>query len=50
MAFQSEQKMKSQILSALGTEQLFRLLSDPDVNILMKLSYTDLSRRSLDKE
>ncbi|KAK2141288.1 hypothetical protein LSH36_1127g00056 [Paralvinella palmiformis] len=36
MAFQAEQKVKSQILNALGPEHLFRLLSDPDVNILMK--------------
>ena len=36
MTFQAEQKIKSQIIDALGTEQLFRLLSDPDPNILMK--------------
>uniref|UniRef100_T1J6L0 Armadillo repeat-containing protein 8 n=1 Tax=Strigamia maritima TaxID=126957 RepID=T1J6L0_STRMM len=36
MAFQAEQKIKSQILNALGTEHLFRLLSDPDINVLMK--------------
>ncbi|XP_059488558.1 armadillo repeat-containing protein 8-like isoform X2 [Neocloeon triangulifer] len=36
MAFQAEQKIKSQILKALGTEQIFRLLSDPEVNVLMK--------------
>ncbi|XP_066264107.1 armadillo repeat-containing protein 8-like isoform X4 [Branchiostoma lanceolatum] len=36
MAFQAEQKVKSQILAALGTDQLFKLLSDPDVNVLMK--------------
>ncbi|XP_035661566.1 armadillo repeat-containing protein 8-like isoform X1 [Branchiostoma floridae] len=36
MAFQAEQKVKSQILVALGTDQLFKLLSDPDVNVLMK--------------
>ena len=36
MAFQAEQKVKSQSLNALGPEHLFRLLSDPDVNILMK--------------
>ncbi|XP_013393679.1 armadillo repeat-containing protein 8 isoform X2 [Lingula anatina] len=36
MTFQAEEKVKSQILTALGTDQLFRLLSDPDVNVLMK--------------
>ncbi|XP_064646417.1 armadillo repeat-containing protein 8-like isoform X2 [Lineus longissimus] len=36
MAFQAEQKIKSQILYSLGTEQLFRLLSDQDVQVLMK--------------
>ncbi len=36
MAFQADQKVKSLILSALGTDQLFRLLSDPDTTILMK--------------
>lgn len=36
MAFQAEQKIKSQILATLGTDQIFRLLSDPEVDILMK--------------
>ncbi|RZF32139.1 hypothetical protein LSTR_LSTR004002 [Laodelphax striatellus] len=36
MAFQAEQKIKSQILNTLGTDQIFRLLSDPQVNVLMK--------------
>lgn len=36
MAFQAEQKIKSQILNTLGTDQIFRLLSDPEVNVLMK--------------
>lgn len=36
MAFQADQKIKSQILSSLGTEQIFRLLSDSEVNVLMK--------------
>ncbi|XP_077071202.1 armadillo repeat-containing protein 8 isoform X1 [Siphateles boraxobius] len=36
MAFQADQKVKVEIVRALGTEQLFRLLSDPDVNVLMK--------------
>lgn len=36
MAFQADQKVKSQILNKLGTEQIFRLLSDSEVNVLMK--------------
>ena len=36
MAFQAEQKVKGQILTCLGTDQLFRLLADTDVNVLMK--------------
>jgi len=36
MAFQAEQKIKSQILNTLGTDQIFRLLSDSDINVLMK--------------
>ncbi|XP_045177690.1 armadillo repeat-containing protein 8-like isoform X1 [Mercenaria mercenaria] len=36
MTFQVEQKVKSQVVEAIGTEQLFRLLSDPDANIVMK--------------
>ncbi|XP_075213314.1 armadillo repeat-containing protein 8-like isoform X3 [Lycorma delicatula] len=36
MAFQAEQKIKSQILNTLGTDQIFRLLSDPQVDVLMK--------------
>ncbi|KAL6485252.1 hypothetical protein MHYP_G00072970 [Metynnis hypsauchen] len=36
MAFQADQKVKVEIMRALGTEQLFRLLSDPDTNVLMK--------------
>ncbi|KAL4217467.1 Armadillo repeat-containing protein 8 [Mactra antiquata] len=36
MTFQVEQKVKSQVVDAIGTEQLFRLLSDPDANIVMK--------------
>ncbi|XP_028923923.1 armadillo repeat-containing protein 8 isoform X1 [Ornithorhynchus anatinus] len=36
MAFQAEQKIKADILRGLSTEQLFRLLSDSDVNVLMK--------------
>lgn len=36
MAFQAEQKIKCQILSTLGTNQIFTLLSDSHNNILMK--------------
>ncbi|KAK3922499.1 Armadillo repeat-containing protein 8 [Frankliniella fusca] len=36
MAFQAEQKIKSQILNTLGTDQMFRLLSDSEVDVLMK--------------
>ncbi|KAM9851273.1 armadillo repeat-containing protein 8 [Aulostomus maculatus] len=36
MAFQADQKVKVEIVQCLGTEQLFRLLSDPDTNVLMK--------------
>ena len=36
LAFQAEMKIKSQILNSLGTEQLFALLSDPNVSVLMK--------------
>ncbi|XP_019723257.1 armadillo repeat-containing protein 8 isoform X1 [Hippocampus comes] len=36
MAFQADQKVRVEIVQCLGTEQLFRLLSDPDGNVLMK--------------
>ncbi|KAG5874974.1 hypothetical protein JTB14_026375 [Gonioctena quinquepunctata] len=36
LAFQAEQRLKSQILTALGTDQIFRLLADPDTKVLMK--------------
>lgn len=36
MAFQAEQKIKTSILTTLETDQIFRLLSDPDVDVLMK--------------
>ncbi|XP_018336803.1 armadillo repeat-containing protein 8 isoform X2 [Agrilus planipennis] len=36
LAFQSEQRVKSQILTALGTDQIFRLLADSDTGVLMK--------------
>lgn len=36
LAFQAEQRVKSQILNALGTDQIFRLLADSDTRVLMK--------------
>lgn len=36
MAFQAEQRVKSQILITLGTDQIFRLLADNDTQVLMK--------------
>ncbi|KAK3863279.1 hypothetical protein Pcinc_018954 [Petrolisthes cinctipes] len=36
MAFQAEHRVKMSILHHLGTDQIFRLLSDTDVHILMK--------------
>lgn len=36
LAFQAEQMVKSQILNALGTDQIFRLLADSDTRVLMK--------------
>lgn len=36
MAYQADEDLKTQILNRLGTDQIFRLLSDSDVNILMK--------------
>lgn len=36
VAFQAEQKIKADILRSLSTEQLFPLLSDSDLNVLMK--------------
>ncbi|XP_053646914.1 armadillo repeat-containing protein 8 isoform X1 [Cherax quadricarinatus] len=36
MAFQAEHRVKVSILHHLGTDQIFRLLSDTDVHILMK--------------
>ncbi|KAF8771350.1 Armadillo repeat-containing protein 8 [Argiope bruennichi] len=36
MAFQADHKIKAQILTILGSEHLFSLLSDPDVDVLMK--------------
>ncbi|XP_060519249.1 armadillo repeat-containing protein 8-like [Cylas formicarius] len=36
LAFQAEQRVKSQILTTLGTDQIFRLLADSDTRVLMK--------------
>lgn len=36
LAFQAEQRVKSQILTALGTVQIFKLLADSDTRVLMK--------------
>ena len=36
VAFQADQRVKSQILSSLGTDQIFRLLSDSEVTVVMK--------------
>ena len=36
LAFQADQRVKSQILSSVGTHQLFHLLSDRDIGVLMK--------------
>ncbi|KAJ8672058.1 hypothetical protein QAD02_003317 [Eretmocerus hayati] len=36
VAFQAEQRVKSQILTSLGTDQIFRLLADSELPILMK--------------
>ncbi|CAH1790086.1 unnamed protein product [Owenia fusiformis] len=36
MTFQADHKIKTQILNALGTDQLFCLLSDSNVDVLMK--------------
>jgi len=36
MAFQADQRIKAQIMGALGTDQVFRLLSDSEVHVVMK--------------
>merc|ERR1711970_1208840 len=36
MAFQAEQRIKSQIMTTLGTDQVFRLLSDTEMQVVMK--------------
>jgi hypothetical protein len=36
MAFQAEQRIKVQIMTTLGTDQVFRLVSDTDIHVVMK--------------
>jgi len=36
MAFQAEQRIKTQIMTTLGTDQVFRLLSDTEIHVVMK--------------
>ena len=36
MAFQAEQNIKIQIMTQLGPDQVFRLLSDEDNNVVLK--------------
>ncbi len=36
MAFQAEQRIKVQIIKTLGSDQIFRLLGDQDINVVMK--------------
>lgn len=36
LTFQVEQKVKTKVVESIGTDQLFRLLSDSDANIVMK--------------
>ncbi len=36
MAFQSDQRIKVQIITALGSDQIFRLLSDSNIDVTMK--------------
>lgn len=36
MSFNAEQKIKSQIMTTLGTDQVFRLLSDTEIQVVMK--------------
>ena len=36
MAFQAEERIKIQIIKSLGSDQIFRLLSDQDINVVMK--------------
>ena len=36
MAFQADQRIKVQIITALGSDQIFRLLSDQDIDVVMK--------------
>jgi hypothetical protein len=36
LSFNSEQRIKSHIMTTLGTDQVFRLLSDPGIQVVMK--------------
>jgi len=36
LSFNSEQRIKSQIMTTLGTDQIFRLLSDTEIQVVMK--------------
>lgn len=36
MAFQADQRIKVQIITTLGSDQIFRLLSDQDIDVVMK--------------
>lgn len=36
MAFQADQRVKALIMKTLGSDQVFRLLSDQDMNVVMK--------------
>jgi hypothetical protein len=36
MAFRTEQNVRVQIIAALGSDEIFRLLSDSDNNVVMK--------------
>ena len=36
MAFQSDQRIKVQIITTLGSDQIFRLLADQDIQVVMK--------------
>jgi len=37
MTFSCEQKLRSQVLCALGSDDLFRLLADSEVDVVMKM-------------
>ena len=42
MVFQTEQEIKGMILGTSGTDQLFRLLTDTIVDILMKICFVQI--------